>query len=146
MTRHASGPTAASRPASRLRRIASQPRAVRPGPGLQGPLTFALAAKAKRSLPADGSESHQSRLEDEHHANTNQISQKLIYTSRNKSILYFIGQIPRRLSFSRFVIANLVAIGLASVLALAAISGEPPLFDAPRNVLAQTIARIFAGS
>ena len=50
------------------------------------------------------------------------------------------------LSFSRFVIVNLVAIGLAGVLALAARSGGPPLLDAPRDVLAQIIARFFAGS
>ena len=50
------------------------------------------------------------------------------------------------LSFSRFVIANLVAIGLAGVLALTAISGKPPLLDALRDVLAQIIARFFAGS
>ena len=145
MTRHASVPEAASGPASRPRRIASQPRAVRPGPELQSPLTFALAAKARRTLPANGSESHQNRLEDEYHASSDHIYQKLICISRNKSISNCIGRIPCGLSFSRFVIANLVAIGLAGMLALAAISGQPPLLDALRDILAQTIARFFAG-
>ena len=66
-------------------------------------------------------------------------------TIRQDAIPDCILRLSSGLSFSRFVIANLVAIGLAGVLALAAISGEPPLLDAPRDVLAQIIARFFAG-
>jgi hypothetical protein len=66
-------------------------------------------------------------------------------TIRQDAIPGCIVRLANGLSFSRFVIANLVAIGLASVLALAAISGESPLLDALRDVLAQIVARFFAG-
>lgn len=66
-------------------------------------------------------------------------------TIRQYAIPDAIVLISHGLSFSRFVIANLVAIGVVDVLALAAISGEPPRLGALRDVLAQIIARFFAG-
>lgn len=77
---------------------------------------------------------------------THRVPQNETKTIRQDAIPDIVIRLASGLSFSRFVISNLVAIGVAGVLALAAISGEPPLLDAPRDVLAQIIARFFAGS
>jgi len=66
-------------------------------------------------------------------------------TIRQAVISDCMEHLPRPLSFSRFLIVNLVAIGLLGVLALAAMSGEPRRLGAPYDILAQIVARLFAG-
>jgi hypothetical protein len=66
-------------------------------------------------------------------------------TIRQDAIPDCIDPLANRLSFSRFVIANLVAIDVTGVLALAAISGEAPRLGALRDVFAPIDARLFAG-
>ncbi len=66
-------------------------------------------------------------------------------TIRYRAVSSCMARLPHGLSLSRFVIANLMAIAVAGVLALATASGEPPLLDALRDVFAPIVARLFAG-
>jgi hypothetical protein len=56
-----------------------------------------------------------------------------------------ISRMSRGLSFSRVVIANLVALAIAGVLALGATTGEHTLLDRLRDMSAQLLARLLAG-
>ena len=97
------------------------------------------------SVPFGKVEAFLKRAEAKMLAHTRRFLQIDTTTIRQYAIPDCITLISHGLSFSRFVIANLVAIGVVVVLALAAISGEPPRLGALRDGLAQIIARFFAG-
>jgi hypothetical protein len=116
-----------------------------PDTRLRDLVAFALAAEAGRPVPPSGIEALRNKAEAELHAHAFLILHNQVETIRHEAITDQMGRMSRGLSFSRVVIANLVALGVVGVLALAATSGEPPLIDALRDVLAQLLARIFAG-
>lgn len=152
MARDATGPDQGSGPANRPRQgtvqqIAPWPRDFLSGPDtrLRDLLAFALAAEAGRAVTPDGIEALRKKAEAELQAHAMRTLHNRVETIRLEAVAEFPARTPRGLSFSRVVIANLVAIGVAGVLALAASLGEPPLLDALRDVLAQIFARFFTG-
>jgi hypothetical protein len=116
-----------------------------PDTRLRDLLAFALAAEAGRPVPPGGIEALRNKAEAELHTHAFRILHNQVETIRHEAITEQMGRMSRGLSFSRVVIANLVALGVVGVLALAATSGEPPLLDALRDVLAQLLARFFTG-
>lgn len=108
-------------------------------------LAFALAAEAGRPVPPGAIETLRNKAEAELQAHAFRLLHNQVETIRREAVAEQISRMPRGLSFSRVVIANLVAIAVATVLAVLMTSGEPPLLDALRDVLAQLLARLFAG-
>jgi hypothetical protein len=148
----AGGPAAPASPASAPAAAKPPPAGPLPRDFLAGPdtrlrdlLAFALAAEAGRPVPPGGIEALRNKAEAELHTHAFRILHNQVETIRHEAITEQMGRMSRGLSFSRVVIANLVALGVVGVLALAATSGEPPLIDALRDVLAQLLARFFAG-
>lgn len=152
MARDATDPDQGSGPANRphqgtVQQIGPRPRDFLSGPDtrLRDLLAFALAAEAGRALTPDGIEALRKKAEAELQVHALRTLHNRVETIRHEAVADFVARMPRGLSFSRVVIANLVAIGVAGVLALATMSGEPPLLDALGDVLGQIVARLFAG-
>jgi len=143
-------PTPEAAPDSGARRdpaAAPSPRAFLAGPEtrLRDLLAYALAAEAGRPVAPAAIEELRNKAEAELQAHAFRVLHNQVETIRRDAVAEQMSRMSRGLSFSRVVIANLVAIAVAAVLALLMTLGEPPLLDALRDVLAQLLARLFAG-
>lgn len=96
-------------------------------------------------MPPNEIEAFRTKAEAKMLANARRALHSAAKTIRQDAIPDCIDRLANGLSFSRVVIANLVAIDVMDVLALAAISEEAPRLGALRDVFAPIVARLFAG-
>jgi len=116
-----------------------------PDTRLRDLVAFALAAEAGRPVPPAGVEGLRNKAEADLQAHAFRLLHNQVETIRREAVAEQMARMSRGLSFSGVVIANLLALAVAGVVALAATTGEPPLIQALRDVLAQLVARLFAG-
>lgn len=109
-------------------------------------LAFALAAEAGRAPTPAAMETLRHKAEADLHAHAFRLLHNQIETIRQQAIQEHFTRVSRGLSFSRVLIANLVAFAIIGVLALAMTSGEPSVLDQLRDGFAPLLARFLTGS
>lgn len=118
----------------------------RPEDRVRDLLAFAMAAEAGRALPPAAVEALRQKAEAELHDHAFRLLHNQVATIRQQAVQEHLTGVSRGLSFSRVLIANLVALAIAAVLALLATSGEPSILDRLRDGSAQLLARFLTGS
>lgn len=109
-------------------------------------LAFAMAAEAGREATPAAIEGLRQKAEADLHAHAFRLLHNQVETIRHQAVQEHFSRVTRGLSFSRVLIANLVALAVAAVLALLATSGEPSFLDRLRDGSAQLLARLLTGS